>query len=45
MITGLIRRQELMLSSPVIVADTIDYLTARFTFLTSDWDGAVKYSH
>lgn len=45
MITGLIRRQELILSSPMIVADTIDYLTAQFVFQTSDWDGASKYSH
>lgn len=45
MIGGLIRGQSLRLSSPMIVADTIDYLTAQFVFQTGDWDGAVKYSH
>ncbi len=45
MITGRVRGQELKLSSPLVVSDTIDYLTVAFTFQTSDWDGTEKWSH
>lgn len=38
MITGIVKGQELRLSSPAIVSDTIDYLEAVFTFTTADWD-------
>lgn len=33
------------LSTPLIVADTVDYITAAFHFMTSDWDGLTKYAH
>ena len=45
MITGYIRGQDLELRSPMIAADTIDYLTAQFVFQTKDWDGCRKFSH
>lgn len=32
-------------SSPPIVADTVDYITAAFHFLSSDWEGVEKYAH
>lgn len=45
MITGYVRRQALAVSAPVLVADTIDYLTARFVFMTGDWDGLEVWAH
>lgn len=33
------------MSAPVLVADTIDYLTARFVFMTGDWDGLEVWAH
>lgn len=45
MITGFVRGQQLKLSSPLIVADTIDYLTALFTFHTRDWAGMETWTH
>lgn len=45
MITGFVRGQELRLNTPVIAADTIDYLTARFTFQTREWAGLEKWAH
>lgn len=45
MIAGFIRGQTLRLSVPLIVADTIDYLTAKFLFQSSDWDGLEKWAH
>src|SRR5574344_1473921 len=45
MITLKISGQELyIVSSPVMVSDTIDYQTAEFTF-SGDWDGLVKWAH
>ena len=38
MITGTVKGQSLRLSAPVIAADTINYLTARFLF-SEEWDG------
>ncbi len=38
MINGFIKGQALTLSSPVIASGTIDYLTARFTFFTNEWE-------
>ncbi len=32
-------------SPPPIVADTVDYITAAFHFLSSDWDNLTKYAH
>ena len=38
MLTGIIRGQRLMLRTPIVVADSINYLTAKFTFYP-DWTG------
>jgi len=40
MLTGIIRGQRLMLRTPLVVADSINYLTAKFTF-DADWNGRV----
>ena len=40
MLTGIIRGQRLMLRTPIVVADSINYLTAKFTF-DADWKGRV----
>ena len=45
MIAGFIRGQTLRLSVPLIAADTINYLTAKFLFQSSDWDGLEKWAH
>ena len=45
MITGHITRQRLNLCDSHIVADTIDYLEAKFDFRTDDWDGLDKWAH
>ena len=45
MILGFVNQQELTLTSPTVVADTINYLTAEFTFLSEDWQGVEKYAH
>ena len=45
MITGFVSAQKLNIKQPVIAADTINYLTAQFMFLTSDWRGALKWAH
>lgn len=45
MINGFINGQDLRLSQPKIVADTIDYLEAVFKFQTADWDGLEKWAH
>lgn len=45
MIAGFVRGQTLRLTVPRIVADTIDYLTAKFLFQSSDWDGLEKWAH
>ena len=42
MIKCSVQGQELIVGSPVIAADSINYLTAEFIFRTSDWDGLVK---
>jgi hypothetical protein len=44
MIVGTIKGQELFLTSPMIVADTINYLEARFAF-SADWSAAEKWAH
>ena len=36
MLTGIIRGQRLMLRTPIVVADSINYLTAKFAF-DADW--------
>lgn len=45
MIVFHIKGQELSVAQPTIVSDTIDYLTARFVFKTSEWDGLQKWAH
>lgn len=45
MITGHIVRQRLNLCDSHVVADTIDYLEAKFFFKTDDWDGLEKWVH
>lgn len=45
MIAGFVRGQTLRLSVPRIAADTIDYLTAKFLFQSSGWDGLEKWAH
>lgn len=44
MIYGTIKNQQLDIRAAA-AADTIDYLTADFSFLTSEWNGLVKYAH
>lgn len=39
MIVGYVTGQELRMESPVVVADTVNYLSARFVFRNKDWDG------
>lgn len=45
MIQFFIKGQELTVAQPLVVADTIDYLSADFHFQTADWTGAEKYAH
>lgn len=45
MITGHIVHQRLSLGDSHVVADTIDYLEAKFLFKTDDWDGLDKWAH
>lgn len=44
MIIGRVKNQTLEIEQPVIAADTIDYLTALFTF-SPDWNGLTKWAH
>lgn len=44
MIYGIVKGQRLDLRA-VAVADTIDYLTASFSFMSADWDGMTKFAH
>lgn len=45
MISFFIRGQTLTVSSPTVAADSVNFLTAKFTFQTSDWDGLEKVAH
>lgn len=45
MIVGFVHGQTLRINASGVVADTINYLTARFTFQTSDWDGLEIWAH
>lgn len=45
MISFFIRGQTLTVSAPVIAADSVNYLTAKFAFRTSEWDGLEKIVH
>lgn len=44
MIKGKIDGQSFVLSTPIIVSDTIDYLSAEFEF-SEDWQGLDKWAH
>lgn len=44
MLYGEINRQRLKIINEHVVADTIDYLEARFAF-SEDWDGLEKWAH
>lgn len=44
MIYGVVKEQRLS-ARIAAVADTINYLTAEFSFLTADWSGLVVYAH
>lgn len=45
MLNGEIFRQRLKIANTHVVADTIDYLEAKFFFKTDDWDGLDKWAH
>lgn len=45
MLNGEIFRQRLKIANAHVVADTIDYLEAKFVFRTDDWDGLDKWAH
>lgn len=45
MILGQIKGQTLEIYHNKIVADSIDYLTAEFTFATNEWNGFSKWVH
>lgn len=45
MLNGEIFRQRLKIANTHVVADTIDYLEAKFFFKTDDWDGLTKWAH
>ena len=45
MLNGEIFRQRLKIANAHVVADTIDYLEANFSFLSNDWDGLEKWAH
>lgn len=45
MIIGYITGQALQIQAPVIVSDSINFLTAQFFFQTEDWRGLSKWAH
>ena len=45
MIYGTIQGQKLELLYSLVAADTLDYLTGSFSFLSSDWEGLTKFVH
>ena len=45
MITLYIKGQELKVNQCTIAADTIDYITVKANFMTSDWNGLSKVVH
>lgn len=44
-INGFIKSQDLEISAPLIVSDTMNFLEFRFYFQTKEWDGLVKWAH
>lgn len=45
MIIGYISGQSLKIQAPVVVSDSINYLTAQFFFQTEDWRNLKKWAH
>ena len=45
MIHGIVRGQSLRLIYPTLVADTIAYLSATFSFEDKSWEGLSKWAH
>lgn len=45
MIIGYITGQSLKIQAPVVVSDSINYLTAQFFFQTEDWKDLTKWAH
>lgn len=45
MIIGYITGQSLKIQAPVVVSDSINYLTAQFFFQTEDWQNLTKWAH
>lgn len=45
MINGFVKGQSLRIMHPLTVADTVDYLEAKFHFQSSDWQGLAKWAH
>lgn len=37
--------QSMKMYSPVIAADSLNYLTARFNFTGSEWEGYTRWAH
>lgn len=44
-INGFIKSQDLEISAPLIVSDTMNFLEFRFYFQTKEWNGLVKWAH
>ena len=44
-INGFVKSQDLSLSVPMVVSDTISYLQFRFYFRTEEWVGMTKWAH
>ena len=44
-INGFIKSQDLEISAPLIVSDTMNFLEFKFYFQTKEWDGLVKWAH
>lgn len=45
MINGFVKGQSLKLMHPLTVADTVDYLEAKFYFQSAEWNGLAKWAH
>ena len=45
MIKFLVTGQQLQIVTPVVVADSHNYITAKFTFETDDWADTYKWAH
>lgn len=45
MIIGFIKKQQFTKKQPIIVSDSVNYLSAKFVFQTSEWDEMIKFAH